>query len=311
MAVASPPACSGPSLPESVEDRGRLGLDHPAGCWPSVARLKSYEAAGFRYLQMRIPARELLSDQILLSTHATMLRESIGLTGLRLIVHAPDGVLAGCRESDAEIDRALEYAALAGAELLVYHGAHIRLADAHVHARLADERHSLRRIAGRAGGFGVRLAIENLAPAYPGCEHVSHHPQAVAELVRRLDSEHAGMCLDIGHAHIAAGYAVCGLIELVAPLLDRVIVFELHDNFGARPGAPRAGGIEPMRLDLHLAPGAGSVPWAELAPLLACHPAPLVLEINPSQRPAPATLAIVMREVLGLGAQTGARSAQR
>jgi sugar phosphate isomerase/epimerase len=80
-----------------------------------------------------------------------------------------------------------------------------------------------------------------------------------------------------------------------------VILFHVHDNFGARPEAPRAGGIEPVRLDLHLAPGAGSVPWEMLAPVLSAHSAPLALEIHPSKRPAPSTLATVMREVLGLG----------
>ena len=104
------------------------------------------------------------------------------------------------------------------------------------------------------------------------------------------------------HAHIAAGYAECELVELVEPVLDQVIVFHVHDNFGARRRAPRAGGIEPVRLDLHLAPGAGSVPWTTLAPMLARHPAPLQLEIHPSSRPEPATLAILAREVLGLRA---------
>ena len=110
------------------------------------------------------------------------------------------------------------------------------------------------------------------------------------------------MCLDIGHAHIAADRAGRDLAELVEPLLDLVVLFGIHDNFGARSSAQRAGGIEPMRLDLHLAPGAGTVPWASLASLLAAHSAPLVLEVHPPQRPVPATLAVVMRELIGLGA---------
>ena len=86
------------------------------------------------------------------------------------------------------------------------------------------------------------------------------------------------MRLDIGHAYIVADRLGRDLAELIEPLLDEVVLFDVHDNFGARSGAQRAGGIEPMRLDLHLAPGAGSVPWATIAPLLAPHPAPLVLE---------------------------------
>jgi sugar phosphate isomerase/epimerase len=292
---------AGPRELPHIDDGGRLGIDQPAGWWAAAARLKSYEAAGFSYLQVRIPSRELLSDEELLLAHATTLRDSLRLTGLRLIVHAPDDLLAGTHEHDAQLDGALRYAEAAGSRLLVYHGARVPIGHPAVRARLIDEEHSLRRHVRRAGRLGIRIAIENLAPVYPGIEHVSHDPGAVAALARRLDSDDVGVCLDIGHAHIAAGYAGCELAELVEPVLEQVIVFHVHDNFGARPHAPRAGGIEPVRLDLHLAPGAGSVPWGALAPLLACHPAPLQLEIHPSNRPAPATLAILMREVLGLG----------
>jgi len=52
-------------------------------------------------------------------------------------------------------------------------------------------------------------------------------------------------------------------------------------------------------------PGAGTVPWAALAPMLASHRAPLQLEIHPNLRPEPATLAILARELLGLRAPLG------
>jgi sugar phosphate isomerase/epimerase len=81
-------------------------------------------------------------------------------------------------------------------------------------------------------------------------------------------------------------------------VLDRVILFHVHDNFGAGSDRPRAGGIEPLRLDLHLPPGAGTVRWQELAPLLSAHRAPLQLEIHPPGRPEPAHLAVVTRELL-------------
>jgi sugar phosphate isomerase/epimerase len=285
--------------PAAAEATRRLGLDEPAGSWPTTPRLKSYEAAGFRHLQVRMPPRSLLADRQLLVTHASALRDALRLTGLRLIVHAPDDLLAGTDEHDRQLDGALTYAALTGAEILVYHGARVAIDRGDVRERLADEQRSLRRVLRRAESLRVRIAIENLAPVYPEPERVSHNPFAVQELVGRLDSEHVGMCLDLGHAHIAAGLAGCALTELVEPVLERVILFHVHDNFGAS-SSPRAGAIEPVRLDLHLAPGAGTVPWNALAPLLAEHAAPLQLEIHPAQRPEPATLAILMREVLGV-----------
>jgi sugar phosphate isomerase/epimerase len=145
--------------------------------------------------------------------------------------------------------------------------------------------------------LGIRIAIENLAPVYPGVERVCHDPSAVAGLVRRLDSPYAGMCLDIGHAHIAAELAGCELLELVEPVLEHVLLFHVHDNLGARTRTPSRGGIEPLRLDLHLPPGAGTVPWSQVAPRIAAHAAPIQLEVHPAGRPEPGTLAILTREV--------------
>ena len=288
MAVTTDPTAAAIG---DVTGHRRLGLDLPDGWWPTTARLKGWEAAGFGHVQITIAARELLGDPGLIEAHAAALRDSLRLTGMRLILHAPAGVVLGRRRDDAELAGALHYAGVAGAELLVVHG-----------SRVDGDGRSLRRLARGAQRSGVRIAIENAAPHYPGGECASHDPGAVARLLRRLDYEEIRMCLDIGHAHIAADRAGTDLAELIAPLLDIVAVFGVHDNFGARPAAQRAGGIEPMRLDLHLAPGAGSVPWTSLAPLIAPHPAPLVLEVHPAQRPVPATLAVVMRELLGLGA---------
>jgi sugar phosphate isomerase/epimerase len=285
--------------PVGVGDR--LGLDQPAGWWPTAPRLKSFEAAGFGHVQVRMPPRTLLEDPELVVAHAVALRENLSLTGLDAILHAPDDLLAGSAEGDQQFDGALTYAAVVGAGLIVYHGARVPVASPDASEQLREEERSLRRLLKRAGTLGVRIAIENLAPVYPGTAYVSYDPAVVYELARRLDSDQAGICLDLGHAHIVAGADGRELTELIEPLLDRAIIFHVHDNFGADPKAPRAGGIEPARLDLHLAPGAGTVPWGRLRPLIVDHVAPLQLEVHPAQRPEPGTLAVLMREVLGLG----------
>jgi sugar phosphate isomerase/epimerase len=304
MAVPSVPITPGEAPLEGPTLADRLAIDHPAGWWPTTARLKSYEAAGFRRLQVRMPPRSLLAEPEQVLVHATALRDTLRLTDLHLILHAPDDLRVGTDEHDRQFNSAITYAALAGAELVVYHGANFELGTPDLHGRLADEERSLRRLLRRAAQLGIQVAVENLAPVYPAPERVCHNPAAVAELVRRLDSEHVGMCLDLGHAHIAAGLARCDLPELIEPLLSEVIVFHVHDNYGAGMQAPRAGGVEPVRLDLHLAPGAGTVPWRALAPVIRAHSAALVLEVHPPRRPESSTLAIVMREMLAAGPVT-------
>jgi len=278
----------------------RLGIDQPTGHWPSAPRLKSYEAAGFAHVQVRMPPRHLLSDPEMVSVHAAALREVFELTGLHLILHAPDDLLAGDPEHDAQFAGAIEYAAQAGCDLVVYHAARVPLklgADG-VSARLEAERTSLRKLIKRAAKLSVRLACENLAPVYPGREFACHDPQVIGTLVQALDSPAAGICLDLGHAHIVSELRKTEITEFIKPVLDQVILFHVHDNFGASLVRDRSGGREPLRLDLHLAPGAGSVPWSKLAPLLAHHQAPVQLEVHPPARPEVATLAIVVRELM-------------
>ena len=111
------------------------------------------------------------------------------------------------------------------------------------------------------------------------------------------------MCLDLGHAHIAAELAGCPLPELVEPVLGEVILFHVHDNFGARPRAPRAGRDRAAQARSPPLARSGHRPLAHrCAGLLdAGHAAPLQLEVHPARRPEPGTLAILAREVLGLG----------
>ncbi len=68
------------------------------------------------------------------------------------------------------------------------------------------------------------------------------------------------------------------------------MLFHLHDNLGARRGDFGPPELDPLRLDLHLPPGRGSVPWTRLAPLLARkRGSPLILEVHPP-RPSAAHL---------------------
>jgi sugar phosphate isomerase/epimerase len=243
----------------------------------------------------------VLRDPAMVTVHAGALRRVLALTGLALVLHAPADLMAGDRDGDACLRGALDYALAAGAGICVYHGRRVVPGVAGGDARLGAERRSLARLARRAAGLGIALAIENLAPMYPGASTVGGDPAALVELVRELDSPAAGICLDIGHANIVAGLVGIDLTELIEPLLADTLLFHLHDNLGAGAGTQRSGSIDPLLLDLHLLPGAGNVPWAQLAPVLAAHGAPLQLEVRAPARPEPGTLAVVMRELLGRG----------
>ena len=157
-------------------------------------------------------------------------------------------------------------------------------------------------LAGQAERLGLVIAIENLAPLYPGPEALSANPLTLRSLARRIGSPALRLCLDVGHAHVVADAHHTSVDQLCEPVLDSVGVFHVHDNLGARRS--RSGeelGVDPLRLDLHLPPARGTLPWNLLAPLLAGHTAPLILEVHPPYRPRASELAARTQALLRRG----------
>jgi sugar phosphate isomerase/epimerase len=281
----------------------RLGLDVPAGWWPTAPMLKGIEAAGFSWVQIRTPPRDMLCERERLLRHATALRSTLQTCGLHLVLHAPDDLSAGEPAHDRALDGLLDYAAATGARQIVYHGANFPVADggeaaARVRERAVSEEDSLRARVPRLERLGVTLAIENLAPVHPGPPHLCHEPGYVRGLVERLNSPRVGMLFDVGHAHIVGELLGTDTPGLLDSVLDAVCMFHLHDNLGARLDRRRPPGLDPLRLDLHLPPGSGSVPWKTLAAPMLSRPAPLLLEIRPPHRPEALSLYAVTVELL-------------
>jgi sugar phosphate isomerase/epimerase len=246
--------------------------------------LKSLEAAGFGRVQVHAPPACVLSDPGQRGRHAATLAAVLDTTGLQAVVHAPSGLRMGTRAGDRAADGLLGYAAEIGASHVVYHACALPDAPESANALLLESR-SLAAFVPRAEELGVTIAIENLAPVFPGVEPLSANPMVLRGVVRRIGSERVGLCLDLGHAHIVAELRHTSLEALVHPVLDIVSLFHLHDNLGAR-WQPRDtdAGLDPLRLDLHLPPGRGTLPWMRLLPYVASHGAPALLEVHPPHR---------------------------
>jgi sugar phosphate isomerase/epimerase len=275
----------------------RLGLNVHRDQWPTAALLDSYGSAGFSWVQVHTPPRPMLADRERGRRHARALRAALAPHGLRLLLHGPDDLSAGAIEHDRAFDGLMDYAAEAGAELVVNHAMNFPVAEggaatARLRERLAAEERSLRRLAQRAEALGLVLALENLAPTHPSrTAQASYDVLAVRDLVRRLGSPAAGLLLDVGHAHLVASLRGESAERVVRDALGDVVLFGLHDNLGARRHDLGAPGVDPLRLDLHLPPGAGCLPWDRLGPLLAGHAAPLMLAVERSHGATPVALA--------------------
>ena len=263
----------------------RLGLNVPNDWWAAPALLKSFEAASFARVQVHAPPPSVLSDSRQCMPHATALAAALATTGLVPVVHAPPDLRVGARDADRAAEGLLAYAAEIGATHVVYHACALPDAPESEDALLFEAR-SLAALSLRAERLGVTIAVENLAPVFPGPEPLSASPMVLRGLVNRIGSERIGICLDLGHAHIVAELRRTTLEALIEPVLDTVTLFHAHDNLGARWQPVGAeSGVDPLRLDLHLPPGRGTLPWERLAPRLAGHGAPLVLEVHPPYRP--------------------------
>jgi sugar phosphate isomerase/epimerase len=266
---------------------GRVGLSVPHEWWASAPLLKSYEAAGFAWVQLHSPPPSVLRDSTQCRRHAAAAGTALATTGLGAVIHAPGALRAGTAEADRALEGLLAYAAEVGASQVVYHALALPDAPSNEDA-LRAEAASLVTLASLAERRELTIAIENLCPTFPGPETVSASPLSLRGLAQRIDSEHVKLCLDLGHAHVIADLRHTSLDLLVEPVLDLVSAFHLHDNVGARwrPGAlGDEQGIDPLRLDLHLPPGRGNLSWPTVAPLLTGHEAPLLREVHPPSRP--------------------------
>ncbi len=264
----------------------RLGLSVPNEWWASAPLLKSYEAAGFGWVQLHSPPTSILPVARLTTAHATAAAAALATTSLSAVVHAPPGLRAGTKDGDRAFEGLLSYAAEVGASQVVYHALALPEGRASEPALVAEAR-SLSRHAGLAERLELRIAIENLAPLYPGPETLSANPAMLRGLARRIGSPAISICLDLGHAHISADLRNTSVELLCEPVLDRVSVFHLHDNLGARR---RAGGeelgVDPLRLDLHLPPGRGNAAVATARASAGGAPSPAAARGPPSVPPA-------------------------
>jgi sugar phosphate isomerase/epimerase len=107
---------------------------------------------------------------------------------------------------------------------------------------LDDSMTAIEHLKAFASPLGVQLLLENLTNAVAT-------PANLLEILRVGHFANVGICLDVGHAHLAS--SVPEAFELLAP---RIKELHLHDNHALE------GGLG----DEHLWPGGGSIDWKAL-----------------------------------------------
>ena len=172
------------------------------------------------------------------------------------------------------LDASLRFAEGIGAGLVVCHaGQRVGARDAR-HSmvnQLSAERSALREAGDLAGELGLTIAVENYYPEQPilrgAVYDYSVWPSQLAEQVSTVDHPAVGICLDVGHAALAAGFFGFDLVEECAAIAPLVRHVHLHDNLQMTnlTGEPQASEHTVYGLgDLHLPPGRGTIPLEDL-----------------------------------------------
>ena len=172
------------------------------------------------------------------------------------------------------LDASLRFAQGIGAGVVVCHaGQRIGARDARhsMEDQLSAERSALREAGDLAGELGVTIAVENYYPEQPilrgAVYDYSVWPSRLAEQISAVDHPAVGICLDVGHAALAAGFFGFDFIEECAAISPLVRHVHLHDNLQKTnlTGEPQVSEHTVYGLgDLHLPPGRGTIPLADL-----------------------------------------------
>ena len=172
------------------------------------------------------------------------------------------------------LDASLRFAQGIGAGVVVCHaGQRVGARDAKhsMGHQISAERSALREAGDLAGELGVTIAVENYYPEQPilrgAVYDYSVWPSQLAEQISTVDHPAVGVCLDVGHAALAANFFGFDLVEECAAIAPLVRHVHLHDNLQMTnlTGEPQASEHTVYGLgDLHLPPGRGTIPLEDL-----------------------------------------------
>ncbi len=240
--------------------------------------LEKLRGAGADFVELLVSEMGVILGGGLDEFRTAQLGKSLLEKSLSYTVHAPleaDLMDLGRQALQKEILlSSVRFAGEIGAGTVVCHAgqrvgardARFRLGD-----QLATERAALREVGDMAADLDVAVAVENYFPD----RHVlrgevydySVWPSDLAAQIAAVDHPSVGICLDVGHAALAASFFGFDYEEECAVAAPLVRHIHLHDNL-----RETCAGVDLLDYgdptygvgDLHLPPGHGSIPLAEL-----------------------------------------------
>lgn len=259
-----------------------------------AAELDRAAAAGFDAYELSLAAVNGIRDGRIDEAELARLAAVLARRDLRTTVHGPMSLrlTEPTGRHEQIFLRCLEATQRIGAEVLVYHSAQLALRPADQDtgllpdaAALAEswrvETAALARVARHAERLGVIVAVENRDPHLWEIAALARHGKGAADLLTyhqgmRLDllaeqvaavgSPNVGICLDVGHAFLAAPYWASDYLAGIRAAAGHVKHVHWHDNFGRLDDRCESLGERLIfgEADNHLPPGWGAIPLADV-----------------------------------------------
>ena len=261
------------------------------------AMLDGIAAIGFTHAELSAKSLAVACGGTLLLRRLAALRTALDGVDLRLTVHGTNvssaragnlmDVTTPNQRRVADADLAL--AAAIGAEVLVLHNGSLRdvyLDDDALALAMAAERDALRTLGDAARRQGIRIAVENIDPVgiYLARRAYGLRLDILGEQIARVDHPQVGICLDLGHAWVAATYAGYDFLPVIRAIAPQVTHVHLSDNLGRTQLDGEVDLNERLALgdgDLHLLPGWGTIPLPSVFGIPFAHNPAVILELRP------------------------------
>src|SRR5918994_6203487 len=260
-----------------------VGISFPYSCPEDGVRelavdLEVAKSAGPDFVEVFPDQLGVILGGDLVASRLRSVRESLFEANLAYTAHAPLEInLMDLNTHDLQrkvLDASIEFASSIGARVLVCHaGQRIGSRDARYSLKdqLTVERSALREAGDLAGELSVTIAVENYYPELPIVRGAVYDYSVwlweLAEQISAVDHPAVGICLDVGHAALAADFFGFDYIEECAALTALVRHVHLHDNLQRTnlTGEPAVSEHAVYGMgDLHLPPGRGTIPLGNL-----------------------------------------------
>lgn len=267
--------------------------------------LDYYHKIGFTHVEISPHGVGAVCNSRLIPERMEELSMVLAMFPFRYTVHSPNSINL-MNLDNTEMERSLflagiDFTRAVKADILVYHsGRYIPEENfldafykdptpAEINLMWETEKRLLKELAKVAEHDGISIVLENARP-YLNCSPYCYAERLdqLKKMVAEVNHENVGICLDVGHAYLAARYYDFDFLTSVTSVLPFIKHVHLHDNCGRASGSYENKQVEMAavgRGDMHAPIGWGEIPIAGVLSVLKHYRGVITLQIHPRYRP--------------------------